>query len=51
MCMIKALYTFSELKSAGIEPAVTLYHWDIPQALDLQGNGFTTRLFTVYCIG
>ena len=31
------LILISELKAADIVPAVTLYHWDIPQALDLQG--------------
>ncbi|MFV0556532.1 MAG: glycoside hydrolase family 1 protein [Lactovum sp.] len=47
------LEVFKELKKYEIEPVVTLFHWDMPQYLVEEYNGFLSRetidLFKKYC--
>lgn len=45
------LRLIDELQKAGIEPAITLYHWDLPQALANRGgwrNRESVKWFTDY---
>jgi beta-glucosidase len=32
-----------ELRAAGVEPFATLYHWDLPQALQDKNKGWQSR--------
>ena len=41
---------FRALKENNIEPVVTLYHWDLPQALSLQGNYILQPLIYIWYV-
>jgi len=37
---LKQVTQFVEIHNAGLEPFVTIFHWDLPQALEDEYDGF-----------
>jgi len=47
-CQKLSYFSFNAFVTAGLEPFVTLFHWDLPQTLDEEYGGFLSPKIVYY---